>query len=580
MKKLLLSIFLLTGLLVKLSAQCLTINCPANIPVSNNPAACNAVVNYNLPTMNSTCVAVSSDTFNYTGSMQTYIVPAGVTTVAIQTWGAQGGANWVNNTNFGGYSRADFSVTPGQTLYVFVGGQPSGITGGYNGGGNGEGAGQGGGGASDVRQGGTSLNDRIIVGGAGGGGGYWSSMHVVGGAGGGMTGGDGYRDPSFASSPGGKGASQTGPGPDGTCVSYNVIAMAGGFGYGGAPSGCGCEGYGGGGGWYGGAGSGNCRGAGGGSGYILPIAANPSFLTGVKTGTGKAIISYNTAATPTLTQTTGLPTGSAFPVGVTTNTFTASDAFGNSTTCSFDVIVADNEAPVISACQPDITMCPGNVIIANTPTVADNCTATITQTSGPLNGDPLTAGVYTVMHVATDASGNTDTCSFMITVNPLPVVGLDFALLSFSCLDNAAFTLTGETPSGGTWSGPGVTGSTFDPAAAGVGFQQITYTYVDANGCMDMAYDTIEVDVCTGVTANGIKIFSMYPNPASTVFTLMTAEMGTMQIVDANGQLVKTVNVNSNKQDIDLSGFAAGSYLVRFTSAKGNVSSGKLLIQK
>ena len=174
-----------------LAAQCLTISCPPAVNTTTS-GSCGAVVNYNAPIVNSTCIGTISDTFFFTGASQTYVVPAGVTSVTIETWGAQGGANWVNNINYGGYTKADFAVTPGETLTVMVGGQPTTITGGFNGGGNGEGAGKGGGGATDVRQGGSTLNQRIIVAGGAGGAGYWSALHVVGGLGGGLTGGNGY----------------------------------------------------------------------------------------------------------------------------------------------------------------------------------------------------------------------------------------------------------------------------------------------------------------------------------------------------------------------------------------------------
>ncbi|MCB9234746.1 MAG: hypothetical protein H6581_24045 [Bacteroidia bacterium] len=230
-----------------------------------------------------------TQTFNFTGGVQMFVVPGCVDSISMDVYGAQGGANWVNNVNYGGRVMAKFAVTPGDTLYIYVGEQPAGLTGGYNGGGNGETAGKGGGGASDVRQGGQTLNDRIIVAGGAGGGGYWSSQHVVGGLGGGLNGGDGYR--SAPGTPGGQGGTQTSSGT-GTCVSLNNPSMAGGFGYGGSPSGCGCEGYGGGGGWYGGAGSGNCRGGGGGSGYTAPGAANVSHNTGVNPGHGKVIFTW------------------------------------------------------------------------------------------------------------------------------------------------------------------------------------------------------------------------------------------------------------------------------------------------
>ncbi|WP_353780237.1 HYR domain-containing protein [Winogradskyella sp. 3972H.M.0a.05] len=49
-----------------------------------------------------------------------------------------------------------------------------------------------------------------------------------------------------------------------------------------------------------------------------------------------------TGAPTTLLPATGLPSGSVFPLGTTTNTFEVTDAFGNIATCSFDVTVVEN----------------------------------------------------------------------------------------------------------------------------------------------------------------------------------------------------------------------------------------------
>mgnify|MGYP006908340778 CR=1 FL=1 len=125
--------------------------------------------------------------------MQIYVVPAGVTTVAIQADGAQGGSNMIGVVGgLGGTALGDLTVTPGDTLFVYVGGSN-----GYNGGGLGGNTlnctnadGGVGGGASDVRVGGITLNDRVIVG-AGGGGAGGDRINGCGrGSGGG--GGGGY----------------------------------------------------------------------------------------------------------------------------------------------------------------------------------------------------------------------------------------------------------------------------------------------------------------------------------------------------------------------------------------------------
>ena len=86
----------------------------------------------------------------YSGTYLTFIVPVGINSLLIFAYGAQGGActqhyyvgTWVGG--LGGSIQAAVSVTPGQELFVYVGGMglgaPSGtsVAGGYNGGGSGD----------------------------------------------------------------------------------------------------------------------------------------------------------------------------------------------------------------------------------------------------------------------------------------------------------------------------------------------------------------------------------------------------------------------------------------------------------
>lgn len=98
----------------------------------------------------------------------------------------------------GGLAAATIAVQPGESLAIFVGGAPNGMQGGYNGGGIGGYCnvyptcplvGEGGAGASDVREGGNSVKDRVLVaGGAGGTGGKGQHHGATGGGGGGLTG--------------------------------------------------------------------------------------------------------------------------------------------------------------------------------------------------------------------------------------------------------------------------------------------------------------------------------------------------------------------------------------------------------
>jgi glycine rich protein len=129
-----------------------------------------------------------TQTFFYTGGEQTFDVPGGVTTVHVVAIGGHGGAATDAVGGLAGEVIGDVSVTPGQTLYIEVGGRGEDIgeggEGGFNGGGNGAG---GGGGASDIRTlplaSGLASDTRLIVA-AGGGGGGGSGPSGAGGNGG------------------------------------------------------------------------------------------------------------------------------------------------------------------------------------------------------------------------------------------------------------------------------------------------------------------------------------------------------------------------------------------------------------
>ncbi len=565
------------------NAQCPVISCANDTTVSNDPSSCGAIVNFSNPTAIDTCFPGGSETFTYTGAQQTFVVPAGVTSISVDAFGAQGGSNSPQtNVNYGGRVRADLPVTPGSTIYIYVGEQPNGITGGWNGGGNGETAGQGGGGATDIRIGGTTLNDRMIVAGGAGGGGFWSNQEVHGGLGGGLIGGPGYRVDT--SNPGGDPGTQTLSG-NGTCVSLNNPSVSGGFGFGGVPSGCGCEGYGGGGGWYGGAGSGNCRGGGGGSSYTHPTATNVIHDQGVRQGNGEITISW-TGSSPTVSQIAGLPSGSTFPIGTTVNTFTATSG-GNVDTCSFAITVEDTEAPSISCSGNTIAVCEGVAVSVPAPATADNCTtptlsynttgATTMSGNDSITGVVFNPGTTTVWYIATDSLGNQDSCSISVIVNTTPSVTLDAFSVDSLCNYSAPIALPTGSPASGSYSGIGVSGGNFDPTLSGDGTFLITYTYTDSSGCSASDSSVIVVHGCANINElNPFDQLSVYPNPSNGVFNIVTsAQVGTADytVTNVDGRLIHQSVFELNEDlIIDLSSEPKGYYILQLRSENATKS--------
>ncbi|MFC4233209.1 glycine-rich protein [Parasediminibacterium paludis] len=248
--------------------------------------------------------SLAQTTFNYTGSVQTYTVPAGVTTITVDVRGASGGVPYKNGVSFpagagkGGRVVATVSVTPGEVLNIYVGGKGNDGTssttagnGGFNGGGNGSdaynvGAG-GGGGASDIRRGGTGLSNRIVVAGGGGGANDYNVSTGSGGDGGGLVGASGNVNGVSRAATGG---TQSAGGIGGLFSGYTK-GGDGSLGVGGN-GGSGNVGGGGGGGYYGGGGGSFSSGAGG-SSYTLSTATNVTHTQGYNAGDGIVIISTN-----------------------------------------------------------------------------------------------------------------------------------------------------------------------------------------------------------------------------------------------------------------------------------------------
>lgn len=152
------------------------------------------------------------------------------------------------------------------------------------------------------------------------------------------------------------------------------------------------------------------------------------------------------------------------------------------------------------------------------------------------------------------------------------------------CASAAAVTLTGGAPAGGTYSGTGVSGGSFDPSIAGAGNQMITYTYADANGCSSSATQSIYVDPCTVTTGidglNSVSGIAIYPNPTEGAFTL---ELGMVQdakaelrIVNPLGQTIVDENhslaAGNNKLELNLNGVAKGIYIVQLKTASGMIT--------
>jgi hypothetical protein len=179
-------------------------------------------------------------------------------------------------------------------------------------------------------------------------------------------------------------------------------------------------------------------------------------------------------------------------VGPMTVTLTATDASGNTSTCTFTVNKVDNTPPSLT-CPATQTLvlnasCQATLPAYSPAAVSDNCTASPTVAQSPAAGTTVSGvGPMTVTLTAADASGNTSTCTFTVnkvdnTPPSLTCPATQTLVLNASC----QATLPAYSPaavSDNCTASPTVAQS---PAAgttvSGVGPMTVTLTAADASG--------------------------------------------------------------------------------------------------
>ena len=92
----------------------------------------------------------------------------------------------------------------------------------------------------------------------------------------------------------------------------------------------------------------------------------------------------------------------------------------------------------------------------------------------------------------------------------------------------------------------------------------------------ELIWQNPEYDACviTSVEEINDKVISVYPNPAMEIVTIDGIEAAEVQVYNALGQLVKTVQ---GSNEINVSGLPAGIYSIRVTMNDGNLFLNKII---
>jgi hypothetical protein len=530
--------------------------------------------------------AVPTTTYAFTGAVQSYTVPVGVSSLTVEAYGAQGQTAGSSIGGLGAYTKATLTVTSGQVISIYVGGQN-----GYNGGGlSGTMASYTagvGGGASDIRVGGVALTNRVLVAGGGGGagknactsqsggaGGYPGGLGGLGdgtnGANGGVNGGDvsgggGACISCCSSSRGGGGGGQNGGGGQGgygtstggtlgSCGTNNSDYSSGcgspvGIGYGcfgiggdGLVPSCNGGGGGGGGGWYGGGGGGAnwSSGGGGGSSYYGTLAA-PTTSNGVRSGNGQVVIS------------------------------------GSPATCTS---VSRTSVTVTVGSIPTISVTSGAICAGSSYTMVASGANTYTYTGGSAVVTPTANTSYSVTGTSTLGCAASNTAVSSVTVNAVSPSVTASTSNSIICSGESVVLTASTSATSYTWN----TGATTMSVSVSP-IVTSTYTVNVSNGTACIATSTIMVTVnaCTGINEVYANSISVYPNPTSgMVNVILTSELlknSTLEVYDALGKLVVKQVLINELNTINISNLNNGIYTFKVLNNSNIVKIGKIVKQ-
>ena len=176
----------------------------------------------------------------------------------------------------------------------------------------------------------------------------------------------------------------------------------------------------------------------------------------------------------------------AFPLGVTTVTWTVEDGSGNLNTCEQLVTVTDDEAPVIT-CPSDVTftadagVCNSTTVVLGTPVTTDNCSVASVTNDG-LAVYPL--GNTTVTWTVVDGSGNTSTCTQIVTVTddeaPTITCPVDVTITADAGACGSSVVVLGTPTTNDNCSVAAVTNDA--PVVFPVGTTTVTWTVEDGSG--------------------------------------------------------------------------------------------------
>lgn len=188
------------------------------------------------------------------------------------------------------------------------------------------------------------------------------------------------------------------------------------------------------------------------------------------------------------------------------------------------------------------------------------------------NGQPiswlnLNAGNYSVKAYNGEQWFDMDN-SVNIIEHPLPVMDCSNVITVPVNIEDDRILLTGATPSGGYYSGPGIDANNyFSPPEAGLGNHFITYHYTDSvTGCSNSCQFYINVVSLSEIYRNENLSLSIYPNPAQFNINIKIEQFQSeklnlsYKLIDIFGRQLSEGSLTSGLNNININHLPGGMY--------------------
>jgi hypothetical protein len=165
--------------------------------------------------------------------------------------------------------------------------------------------------------------------------------------------------------------------------------------------------------------------------------------------------------------------------------------------------------------------------------------------------------------------------TLLLVVNALPTVTWNPTNPVVDICNGPLVVLSGASPAGGIFQGPSVSGDTFLYAGLTPGNYTLTYTFTDASHCTNSDTAIYYVVHCLGINeADLTNTISIYPNPTENKIHIDASDLSgesTISLTDMMGKvlLTRTASGASIREDIDLSGYEKGIYLIHLRDGSG-----------